>query len=98
MIGSETSRFRFPHSCGKDQGRLMMADHDISRDKGWLAGQSDISQPFTTLLFHNLKGKFWYMEACQINVSNQNTVLICACLQPLLLTTLQNAKKKKKEF
>lgn len=75
----------------------MMADHDMSRDKGCLAGQSDISPPFTTLLFHNLKGKFWYMEACQINVSTQNTVLICACLQPLLLTTLQNAKKKKKK-
>lgn len=95
MIGSETSRFRFLHSWGKDQGHSMMADHDMSGDKGWMTVQSDISQPFTTLPFHNLKGKFWYMEACQINVSHQNTVLICECLQPLLLTTLQNEKKKK---
>lgn len=43
MIGSETSMLRFPHSCGQDQGSLMLDDHDTSRDKNWSAVQFDIS-------------------------------------------------------
>ena len=36
------------------------------------------------------------METCQVNVSNQNTISIYICLEPLPFATLQNAKKKKK--
>lgn len=36
------------------------------------------------------------METRQVNVSNQNTIPIYMCLEPLPFAALQNAKKKKK--
>lgn len=38
------------------------------------------------------------METCQVNVSNQNIIMICVCLQPLPFAALQNAKKKKIKY
>lgn len=34
------------------------------------------------------------METCQVNMSNQNTISVYMCLEPLPFATHQNAKKK----
>lgn len=97
MIGDETSLLRFRHCFGQDRRCVLMADHDMSRDKSSEALQLDVSHSLSqprASTFWKVTSGLWRHMRWKHQITTQSWFVRIYNLDPLHLSKMQKKKKK----